>query len=102
MQLIDACCKPAITSAVLHRCISWGPDPEGVNGVFLGKDVPLQVNSLGCMQQFCQPGWLRISACAAQACAQTASQVQECYRCSKLLVANGYICIWQHLQSRSP
>lgn len=25
------------------RCISWGPDPEGVNGVFLGKDVPLQV-----------------------------------------------------------
>lgn len=26
-----------------YRCISWGPDPEGVNGVFLGKDVPLQV-----------------------------------------------------------
>lgn len=24
------------------RCISWGPDPEGINGVFLGKDVPLQ------------------------------------------------------------
>lgn len=25
-----------------YRCISWGPDPEGINGVFLGKDVPLQ------------------------------------------------------------
>jgi hypothetical protein len=33
-----------LTSVVLScRCISWGPDPDGVNGVFLGKDVPLQV-----------------------------------------------------------
>lgn len=23
-----------------YRCISWGPDEDGVNGVFLGKDVP--------------------------------------------------------------
>ena len=23
-----------------YNCISWGPDPDGVNGVFLGKDVP--------------------------------------------------------------
>lgn len=25
-----------------YNCISWGPDPEGINGVYLGKDVPQQ------------------------------------------------------------
>lgn len=25
-----------------YNCIAWGPDPEGINGVYLGKDVPVQ------------------------------------------------------------
>jgi 3-ketoacyl-CoA synthase len=29
-----------------YRCISWGPDEEGVNGVFLGKDVPQQAGKM--------------------------------------------------------
>lgn len=28
------------------RCISWGPDEDGVNGVFLGKDVPQQAGKM--------------------------------------------------------
>lgn len=46
--LVDRCARVHVSVAVLSRgvlccrCISWGPDPEGVNGVFLGKDVPLQ------------------------------------------------------------
>jgi hypothetical protein len=39
------CCLAVLCAD--RRCISWGPDPEGVNGVFLGKDVPLQVGG-GC------------------------------------------------------
>jgi hypothetical protein len=26
-----------------YSCMGWGPDREGVNGVWLRKDVPLQV-----------------------------------------------------------
>lgn len=26
-----------------YGCMGWGPDREGVNGVWLRKDVPLQV-----------------------------------------------------------
>lgn len=22
-----------------HSCMSWGPDPDGINGVYLGKNV---------------------------------------------------------------
>jgi len=25
-----------------YNCISWGPDQDGINGVYLGKDVPVQ------------------------------------------------------------
>lgn len=26
-----------------YNCMGWGPDREGINGVWLRKDVPLQV-----------------------------------------------------------
>jgi hypothetical protein len=44
MQLTNHTLPPPhiIVPAAACRCISWGPDPDGVNGVFLGKDVPLQ------------------------------------------------------------
>jgi hypothetical protein len=29
-----------------YSCMGWGPDREGVNGVWLRKDVPLQVRAL--------------------------------------------------------
>jgi 3-ketoacyl-CoA synthase len=29
-----------------RRTISWGPDEEGINGVYLGKDVPLQAGKM--------------------------------------------------------
>jgi 3-ketoacyl-CoA synthase len=29
-----------------RRCISWGPDEEGINGVYLGKDVPVQAGQM--------------------------------------------------------
>jgi hypothetical protein len=28
------------------RCISWGPDEDGINGVFLGKDVPVEAGKM--------------------------------------------------------
>ncbi|KIY96628.1 3-ketoacyl-CoA synthase 6 [Monoraphidium neglectum] len=27
-------------------CISWGPDEDGINGVFLGKDVPVEAGKM--------------------------------------------------------
>lgn len=32
-----------------YSCMGWGPDKDGINGVWLRKDVPLQVwsNELG-------------------------------------------------------
>ena len=29
-----------------YRTISWGPDSKGINGVYLGKDVPVQVRGV--------------------------------------------------------
>ncbi|GBF90415.1 hypothetical protein Rsub_03411 [Raphidocelis subcapitata] len=29
-----------------YRCISWGPDEEGINGVYLSKDVPIQAGKM--------------------------------------------------------
>ncbi|KAI8470967.1 MAG: FAE1/Type III polyketide synthase-like protein-domain-containing protein [Monoraphidium minutum] len=29
-----------------YKCISWGPDEDGVNGVFLGKDVPQEAGKM--------------------------------------------------------
>ncbi|KAI8468058.1 MAG: FAE1/Type III polyketide synthase-like protein-domain-containing protein [Monoraphidium minutum] len=29
-----------------YKCISWGPDEEGFNGVYLGKDVPVQAGKM--------------------------------------------------------
>ena len=29
-----------------YNCISWGPDPDGVNGVYLGKDVPQEAGRM--------------------------------------------------------
>lgn len=31
--------KPPGVAAGAVRCMSWGPDPDGVNGVYLGKNV---------------------------------------------------------------
>ena len=28
------------------RCINWGPDADGINGVYLGKDVPQQAGKM--------------------------------------------------------
>jgi hypothetical protein len=28
------------------RCIAWGPDEAGINGVYLGKDVPVQAGKM--------------------------------------------------------
>ncbi|KIY93827.1 3-ketoacyl-CoA synthase 5 [Monoraphidium neglectum] len=28
------------------KCISWGPDEDGINGVFLGKDVPVEAGKM--------------------------------------------------------
>lgn len=27
-----------------YSCMGWGPDRDGINGVWLRKDVPLQVS----------------------------------------------------------
>ncbi|GBF90650.1 hypothetical protein Rsub_03222 [Raphidocelis subcapitata] len=29
-----------------YKCISWGPDEEGINGVYLSKDVPIQAGAM--------------------------------------------------------
>jgi 3-ketoacyl-CoA synthase len=29
-----------------YRCINWGPDKDGINGVYLGKDVPQQAGKM--------------------------------------------------------
>ncbi|GBF88512.1 hypothetical protein Rsub_01227 [Raphidocelis subcapitata] len=29
-----------------NRCISWGPDDDGINGVYLGKDVPQEAGKM--------------------------------------------------------
>ena len=28
-----------------YSCMGWGPDQEGINGVWLHKDIPLQVGA---------------------------------------------------------
>jgi hypothetical protein len=33
-----------------YSCMGWGPDREGINGVWLRKDVPLQVSQCLCKQ----------------------------------------------------
>lgn len=39
VRLVNANCAPHCTTDALPRCMSWGPDGEGVNGVHLGKEV---------------------------------------------------------------
>ena len=44
-----------------YRCISWGPDEEGYNGVYLGKDVPVQA---GKVRADCACGRTALADCA--------------------------------------
>ena len=45
-QLHHSCRVHTGQEDAAYRCISWGPDEEGVNGVFLGKDVPQQAGKM--------------------------------------------------------
>jgi hypothetical protein len=53
MPLHGSSCRYQLTQTVrvhtgadddAYSCMGWGPDREGINGVWLRKDVPLQVS----------------------------------------------------------